>query len=397
MKKNADINSKEEDVIGYIGDYCIQCINTPEAIETEWKELQKANTAGIYQNYDWVRIACKTLEKSNQIYIVTARDKNGLQFILPLVLEGSFFKTLRWIGNTHANVCSGLFTEAFLKTASKPLMTSVFKVIAQSIKSIAQSKLINQPSTLKSFTNPMMHLPQQNSINNMYDMDLRDGLDVILDQGNGKKKRKLWRKQNRLAESMGGYELVIPETKEAISEAIEELLILKAKRLKSLGIPDIFADQNTMDFLNELATFPPLEDGHLLQIFQLKIAGKTRAMYVYGISGKYCQAYVNAVEYDEFSEHSPGEMVLYALVDHLCEKEYERLDLGVGDERYKVSWCPGKHQLFDTTQPLSAYAVPFVAWVRMKNALKRYIRNNPSIWLRLKKFRKAKASLFPIK
>ncbi len=386
-----NISSTQGDIIGYTEDYCIQRISAPESIEAEWKALQKSGTACIYQNYDWVRIACNTFEKNNQICIITARNANGLQFILPMVLEGSILKTLRWVGSTHANICSGLYSEAFLKSADEKLMRDIFKIIGKSIKGIAKSKLNNQPMTLKSRPNPMTFLVQQSSVNNMYDMDLREGLDAILDQGSGKRKRKLWRKQNRVAESMGGCELVIPKTNHEIMDALEEFEILKAKRLKELGIKNVFSDQNTVDFLRAMATAPVIENGKLFEIFQLKIAGKTRAMYAYGIDGKHCQAYVNAVEYDDFAEHSPGEMVLYAMIEHLISQGYEKLDLGVGDERYKISWCPGKHRMFDTILPLSVFSIPIVFGVRIKNVVKRHLRNNPNIWLKLKKLRKVKA------
>lgn len=395
IESETAVNSAKSDVIGYTGDYTIQKLHSPHSIESEWKALQSADTACIYQNYDWVRIACNTLEKNNQIFIVTARNTNGLQFILPMVLEGSILKTLRWVGDSHANICSGLYSEDFLKSANKTLMHDIFKIIGKSIKGIAKSKLNNQPMTLKSYPNPMAYLALQSSVNNMYDMDLREGMDAILDQGSGKRKRKLWRKQNRVAESMGGCELVIPKTDRDIMDALEEFEVLKAKRLKELGITNVFSDQNTIDFLNQMATAPALEDGKLFEIFQLKIGGKTRAMYAYGIDGKHCQAYVNAVEYDDFAEHSPGEMVLYAMIEHLIAQGYEKLDLGVGDERYKVSWCPGKHRMFDTILPLSAFSAPIVFGVRIKNTVKRHIRNNPNIWLKLKKLRKAKAFLLP--
>ena len=387
------IKSDVYDVIGYCGEICIQRLIEPEIIESEWKELQKAETGCIYQNYDWVRIACNTFEKGNSIYIITARAKDALLFILPMVLVGTTFKTLRWIGGTHANICSGLYSEQFLKSDNKKVMQDVFNLLGKFIKGISRTGLTNQPLTLKSHPNPMIHLPQQSSVNLMYDMDLREGMDAILDHGSGKRKRKLWRKQNRVAESMGGCELVLPTSARDITEALDEFFESKTKRLKELGVRDVFSDQNTIDFMRQLAAEPEHDGVKLLQIFQLKIADKTRAMYAIGINGKYCQAYVNAVEYDDFADHSPGEMVLYAMIEHLIAHKYERFDLGVGDERYKRSWCPGMHDLFDTMIPLSAASTPLILGLRLKNSLKRYIRNNPDIWGKFKKLRKARASL----
>ena len=393
-QRKAHLASDTGDIIGYAGDYCIQTLSTPELIKDEWVALQRENTACIYQNYDWIRIACQTLEQNNSILIVTGRLNDKLHFILPLVSEDGLSKTLRWIGGTHANICSGIFSEEFLKSAAADVMPAALKVIGKSVSGIVKTQLHNQPFTLKSYKNPMLSLPQQPSVNSMYDMDLRDGMDAILDQGSGKRKRKLWRKQNRVAEGMGGYELVSPATHADILEAIDEFIVLKGKRLTDMGIQNIFSDKKTIDFFIQMAVTPPIESGHLFKIYQLKIQNKTRAMYALGIDGDYCQAYVNAVEYDEFSDHSPGEMILYAMIEQLIADGYAKFDLGVGDERYKRSWCPGKHPLFDTNIPLSASAYPIIFGLKAKNTVKRYVRNNPELWTRLKKIRKAKASLF---
>lgn len=390
----AKLASENNDDLGYVGNYSIQGLESPVSIKDEWLSLQQEKTACIYQDYDWIRIACETLEKNNTTLIITGRSNGKLQFILPIAIEGGLVKTLRWIGGTHANICSGIFSEAFLKSHNADTIPKVFKLINKSLGGIVKTQLHNQPFTLKSYKNPMLSLPKRPSINSMYDMDLRDGMDAILDQGSGKRKRKLWRKQNRIAESMGGYQLVTPTAHEDILEAIDEFMVLKGKRLKNMGIQNVFADKSTIDFFIQMAVVPPTEDGHLFKIIQLKIQGKTRAMYALGINGNYCQAYVNAVQYDEFSDHSPGEMILYAMIEQLIEDGYERFDLGVGDERYKRSWCPGKHPLFDTNIALSASAQPIIFGLRAKNRVKRYIRNNPELWQKLKKIRKTKASLF---
>jgi len=356
-----NLGSEKGEIIGYAGEYCIQALNSPALIKDDWELLQCEKTAFIYQNYEWVRIACETIEKNNTIFIVTGRVNDKLQFILPMAFEEGIVKTVKWIGGTHANICSGIFSEAFLKTGAPSVIPEVFKLIKKSIGGAVKTQLHNQPFILKSYKNPMLALPHQASINSMYDMDLSDGLDAILDHGNGKRKRKSWRKQNRVADSMGGYELVSPQSHEDILEAVDEFFLLKGKRLK---------------------------------VYQLKVQNKTRAMYVLGINGSYCQAYVNAVEYDEFSDHSPGEMILYAMIEQLINDGHTKFDLGVGDERYKRSWCPGKHPLFDTNIALSASAQPVILALRAKNTVKRYVRNNPKLWLKLKKIRKTKASFF---
>jgi len=383
-----------DNVIGHAGGYCIQVWEDPSLIKQEWKRLQAEKTAYIYQNYDWVRIASETIELGNQVFIVTgcASECNGkqLQFILPFVMESGVFKKLRWIGGSHANINCGIFSEQFLKSDNAHTITGIIALLRKTLGPFVLCNLNNQPHFLKSYPNPLLHLQHQKSINMMYDMDLTDGLDAILDQGSGKRKRKLWRKQNRVADTMGGSELVVPSTQRDILASLDEFRRMKTKRFHDLGIKNVFANENTMDFLRKMAIEPERDSIQLFRIYQLKIGGKTRAIYAIGIHGDMCQAYVNAVEYDEFSDHSPGEMIMYAMVQKLVEDGYKSLDMGVGDERYKRSWCPGRHELFDNVMPLSILGAPVTFFQTVKNVIKGHLRNNPAIWQRLKKARKLK-------
>jgi len=381
-----------DNVIGHAGEYCIQIWDDPSLIKKEWKQLQAEKTAHIYQNYDWVRIASETLERDHQIFIVTGcttgHNDKQLHFILPFVLESGMFKTLRWIGGSHANINCGVFSEVFLKSDNADTMMAILRLLRKQVGPFVVCRLNNQPHFLKSYPNPLLHLQHQKSVNMMYDMNLTDGMDAILDQGSGKRKRKLWRKQNRVADTMGGSQLVTPTNKDDILAAVDEFTVMKAKRLHDLGIRNVFAGENTLDFLKRMAIEPERDGVHLFRIYQLKIGGKTRAIYAIGIHGDLCQAYVNAVEYDEFADHSPGEMIMYAMVQKLVEDGYRSLDMGVGDERYKRSWCPGQHDLFDNVIPLSVFGAPIAFTQKMKNTIKGYLRNNPAIWNRLKKIRK---------
>jgi CelD/BcsL family acetyltransferase involved in cellulose biosynthesis len=388
------LETTDMQVLGEIHDYKVFKVSSPSIIEADWREIEEQNTACIYQHYDWVRICCETLEKDHTVFIVMGKNESGAQFILPMAVENGFIKTLRWIGNTHSNICSGIYSKDFLKTSTPEFLKDLFKLIGSGIGGLCYAQLNNQPKELAGFSNPLLHLPQQQSVNKMYDMNLTHGMDAILDAGNGKRKRKLWRKQNRIAESQGGFEFVIPKTDAEKKEAVEEFFVMKAQRFKDMGIKDVFADANAKQFVFDQALAPEKNGITLYEIYLLKVGGKTRAMYAVGIYGKRCQAYVNAVSYDEFSSNSPGEMLIYMMVEHLVNKGYETLDLGVGNERYKRSWCPNEYGLFSTIMPLTGASIPFVKAVQMKNSTKRALRNNDAIWSRLKKIRKLKASIF---
>ena len=97
--------------------------------------------------------------------------------------------------------------------------------------------------------------------------------------------------------------------------------------------------------------------------------------------------FVNTISVDELSQISPGEMLLYLMVEQLASEKIQSLDLGAGDETYKRSWCQHQITLFDTIHPVTAPAVP-VALLALKGYIhaKRYMsRNNQTLWRIIKK------------
>lgn len=379
--------------IGIIGTYTIHRYDNPSLIEKEWIELDQSMNGNIYQSYEWASVTCKTFERDNTPCIIAGWENGTVQFVLPMVIEGGFFKTLRWIGGSHANICGGVFSTKFLKYSDPYFMKKLFELIGKSIGGIGKTNLTNQPLKFGDYDNPMLHLEHQTSVNMMYMIDFSNGMDGLLAQVNGKRKRKLWRKQNRMADEMGGMELVKPKSEMDIREAIDEFLVMKAERFRELGITDVFADDNTRDFLYEAALHPRKNGVKLFDIYQLKIGGITRGFCALGMFHDYAQAYVIAVKYDEFEKHSPGEMLLYSVIEALIDEGYMKFDLGVGLERYKQSWCPNHQELFDTILPLSAASIPYVTANRIKQDAKRYLRNNEAFWSNYKKVRKLTGKL----
>ncbi len=234
-------------------------------------------------------------------------------------------------------------------------------------------------------TYELPHIPGPNPF---YELDLRQGLDSILDMGNGKRKRKLFRHQQRAAEKLGGYELVVPTDEAEIRATMDAFFHHKADRFKELGIKDIFADEKTREFLRALAVEPPQDGNQLLRLYVLKVGGEMRALYGEGILGSYCQSCINAVAYDEFSQHSPGEMVLYLMLERLIQDGFVKFDLGIGYERYKISWCKNSHELMETVYPLSKRAIPFCKYIQLVTWLKDSLKGNVFVWDQFKKIRK---------
>jgi len=364
-------------------------INT---LAAEWRALEREETASIYQSFDWVKIALETLDRDHQPMIVTARVNGKLEMVLPMVLQGKTFKTLHWIGGSHANIRSGLFSETLLAAAGQRIGEKIFHHLRKSVTGIVTTRLGNQPYTLKGYRNPLTLLAHQKSVNSLFVMDLSDGFQALLEKGNAKRKRKKLRQQTRVFKARGGHEMVEISTPAEAVEALRTFKALKEQRFQNMGMRDALRGSNTLEFLDRLAMQPADAHVDLLKIYQLRVDGKIRAIFGGGRYKNCFHGYINTISSDELSYISPGEMLLFLVIEKMAGDGVTQFDLGAGDEPYKRSWCKEKTELFDTVLPLTASAVPVASAIRMAVQCKGYIRNNRFLWRGVKAMRRLKAS-----
>lgn len=371
-----------------LSEYRINILHDVMALRDDWLRLQREDTCECYQTFDWVRIACETIDKNHQpVMILVSRD-NVPQFILPLVLEKGFPSILRWPGGSHTNIGTGLFARSYLENPEPGLMQKIIGRLRSACGDTTVLYLKNQPDKIREFENPLLELGQVDAPNPLYAMDVTIGFDAILDQGSGKRKRKLYRRQVREAENLGGHELVMPDNPAEIRDILDLFFALKAERLRELGVSDVFEAEEVREFKTQLALHPETEGCRPLGFYVLKVGKIPRALYGVGIVGDRCNACVNAVVFDEFSELSPGEMILYEMLQELCDSNFTYFDIGVGQERYKNSWCKTPLPLRETIHALGATAYPFSALMRYRTRLKHQIKSSDVIWNSIKQLRK---------
>lgn len=360
-------------------------------LEADWHKLEPAGAASIYQSYGWVKAALETLERGCRPVLVYGRKGKETQMILPLVLRPGPVQKLEWIGGNHANLRGGLFAPEVLKTIDAPEIRSIFSLLGRALGGVVVAHLQNQPAAINGQENPFLLLPNQPSVNPFFEMDLSGGFDAVLQAGNAKRKRKKFRSQTRNAEAAGGFDLVQSDHPDETLGMVREFLDLATDRLHQKGVKAVFSQPEVVDFYEAMASVPGQAPDRLLRMFALKIGGKTRAIFGGGVFNNRFHGFVNTISVDELSQISPGEMLLYMMVEQLASEEVQSLDLGAGDEPYKRSWCQHQITLFDTIHPVTAPAVPVALALKAYIHAKRYIRNDQTLWQMIRKFRQMKA------
>ncbi|MFK5978851.1 MAG: GNAT family N-acetyltransferase [Rhizobiaceae bacterium] len=365
-------------------------------LKESWKELERVALVSVYQSYDWVDICLKTLETNERhqaMIIIGSRDGKPY-FILPLVVEGNIVKHLRWIGGKHANLCMGLFHPDLLKNSGPENFKALFERIGSMVPGIVFAKLCCQPLEWDGQNNPILQLPYQESIHSAYFIDLKDGFEAVINNGNGKRKRKKFRSQVREAEKAGGYRMIVPSSSGEALNLLDVFRSQKSHRFAQQGIQDVFASPCSRDFLGKLATTPGDEQSSSLELFALEIGGEIRAIFGGGRFGTHLSGYFSSISDDELSHTSPGEMLLYLMLEHCAKNGYISVDLGCGDERYKRSWCQKQIALGDVLLPLSKRAIPLVFGYKLWCIVKRKVRSSAFLWNIVRKVRAKRANFF---
>ena len=366
------------------------CIhNNLASLETAWRELERTSNISIYQRFDWVRACVNTIEReANSHTLIVSVHKNGkLVFLLPLATQNGWIKKVRWIGGSHSNFNIPIVDSEFCRTLKDQDIKHIFGQITQLLPGIGLLKLCCQPKIWAGQKNPLLSYAHQRSTNNAYAIDLSQGFKQVLKKGNAKRKRKKFRWQNRSLESVGGAQLVVANSRSHVLEILSCFHRQKSIRHRNKGLPDVFGSRQANAFLRHMALNSIDVDEPVLQLYALKIAGKYRAICGGGVHNNHFSAYFISFADDEFAHLSPGELLLYLLIEKLADAGFQSMDLGRGEERYKRSWCTQTVEMVDIILPLSALAYGHVWAYRISLGIKRLMRIYPPVWNILKRAR----------
>lgn len=366
-------------------------------IKDLWHDAQTLSPISVYQRYGWIDEFIKSTHSDKAIkpFIVLGKFNGEVVFILPFEIRGKFIKRIHFIGGKHVNFNMGLFPTYYAPLMTKLAIRTIFKRIANLTPGMGYMRLCGQPIEWQGEANPLLHLPNQLSPHPAFVLDLEGGFEKTLARGNAKRKHKKFRQQCRAAEALGGYELLIPESEQEINDLANIFFEQKTERLKRLGIRDIFSSKSVNKFVKNLAQSSKNTKEPLLRLYGLKVDGEILAVFSGGVLDDRLSGYFSSISMSQHSVSSPGEMLLYLIVQDCCERGYTQLDLGAGDERYKNSWSSKIVNMHDVIVPLSVFSIPFVMLRRVSGRAHRFIRGNPTTWKIVKNLRVYKAKYLP--
>ena len=181
----------------------------------------------------------------------------------------------------------------------------------------------------------------------------------------------------------------VAETAEEVRRVTEVMLRQKQRRFEETMVPGFDVDRDKFDFFDK-GTARFHQQG-MLKLFYLTSGDNTIVATIWGLtSEKRYYAIMLSFEGDEWTRHSPGSILFYKALEWLHRNGYEWMDLGIGDEPWKLESCRTTIPLVERREALTPRGRLHMARMKLTEAVRRtqaYQRLRPLKWVVLRKIR----------
>lgn len=344
-----------------------------------------------FQASGWLRHYLEAHGQQGQLRIIRLVTPGGAEILLPLQVESrAGLKIGTKVGDAHAS-----YFVPGLSAAVPPLSRAELVPALRQAARAAGIDALTFPDMLPHWRgqkNPLMALAPRMAPNDAAFLALGDDaqalLDFLLDRD---ARKKLRAKSARLAE-LGALEARWMESAADIEGALALFFFWKSQQFSARGMTDPFADEGVRRFLVRAVHDP--QEG--LRLFALCIQNRPVAVIGGAMQGGHFAGMFTA--YDprpDIAKHSPGEVMLQALIPALITAGCRGFDLGAGDARYKSRFCPEKQTLYDTALGITASGRAYALLWRWIRRAKGRFKRSPRLMALLEAWRQRRLGKTP--
>ncbi|PSJ60289.1 GNAT family N-acetyltransferase [Pseudaminobacter soli (ex Li et al. 2025)] len=369
------------------GDFEVETFAQPSDIEREWRQLEASGVATIFQRYDWVDAYVRNVlpHEDGRPAIVLGRLDGQPAFILPLAISRvGPARIATWIGGKHSGYNFGLWSPKAAAMMARLPRAEIETMLGSVLESADCAVLGRTPKIHNGIPQALSALQSSTSSTEGYSFDLDGGFEAVLARSKaGARTRKIEKRERKMAEAGALRYRVLRDPAEA-KAALDFFCEHKALRLAEQGQPNSFAEPGVMNFFRELLERSETTPEPLLEMAELSVGGKTRAVIGSGVHNGRVNVYFMTFASDELAAHSPGRVLTFRHVEDSCERGMAAFDLGVGYEDYKTHWCDVVHELDDVYAAFTPIGTATITTIRLGQATKSRMRRNELLWQHLK-------------
>ncbi|MCU0883431.1 MAG: GNAT family N-acetyltransferase [Beijerinckiaceae bacterium] len=352
-------------------------------IEADWRWLEQHGELTPYQTCDWVRsYAAEALDADGaRLAIVAIRSAQGRTLaILPLAIRRRIgLRTASFIGGKHANFHMGVFAPGVMQRLDAEGARRMLRDAAAALGAVDAFVLPCQPEAWNGITNPFALVEGQPSANPAYKLVLEGDIEATFQSAMSSHARKKHKNKRARFAELGASSLIVPQTDAEKEAVLATFHRQKAQRFAQMGIDNPFADARVAHFLRRGAG---LDGGQpALFLAALDLNGTLVATYIGAEARGRFSGMATSFEPDPVAmKYSPGEILLVDLIRHRFGHGITVFDLGVGEARYKSTFCNQTDNLVDSFVAISPAGKILAAAMRVAAMAKGAVKRSPRLY-----------------
>lgn len=373
----------------------VEIVRDMAAARPHWLALEQHGCFMTpYQAFDFLDLWQRHIgagEGVEPCILVAFDDAEAPLLVLPLGRRrmAGGLKAVEFLGGKHSNFNMGLWRADYLAAVTADDLRGVFAHLSGEADVVS---LGNQPLMWAGRDNPLALLPHQASPSFGFSGPLQRDFEALFDARTSAVGRRKMRKKERTLAGFGEVTFARAATDADIRRVAEDFFTQKSTRMRSIGLPDVFAAQDVRDFVTAGVLAPTAAGSRLIELYTLSV-GDTIVATMGGVcaDGRF-SAMFSSIIHDRFKTESPGEQLLVRVVRDCCARGLHTFDLGVGEANYKSLFCD-PDPMFDSDWPLTGKGRAFALMHRGFAAAKRAVKQNPALWSVIVAARRVKARL----
>ncbi len=349
-----------------------------------WALLEECASMPVYQTR---RFAVPWLDTMGQAagmtpMIVLIRDAYGNPAALfPFgVKDLGGIRRVEFLGGTDSNSNFGLMRPDVRFTGGQ-ISALLHKAAMDSGLAPDAYILSNQPEYWDGLANPLATLPKQPSPSQCHSAELMLDSEAFQKKHLSSEARRKLRSKRRKLEEKGPVSLITARNREEAERLLEAFFAQKLQRFDEKNIKSGFDSLAARRFFERCCVSRIGQRDASVELHGLLAGDRIVATYGGGLHRGRFHGMINSFDPDpEIARYSPGDLLLGLLMEAKCRQGLHIFDLGIGEGRYKSTWCDHAEPLFDSFMPLTLKGRVFVWADAARRRLKRSIKQNVWAW-----------------
>lgn len=369
----------------------IEICRDPEDALDAWHKLETNSAISPYQTRRWLLPWIHSTGRSTGVspFLVIAYDAEDEPVaLLPLGLWRQGFLTIcGFLGGKDSNFNLGLFRQDTRWTRGE---------IQRLLKDAARAGDLavdlfafrNQPLEWEGTANPLADLPGQPSPSFAHKVTLTPDPEDYFKQNLSRELRKKLRQKTARMKALGPVEYRIARSPAEAERILDAFVAQRRARSAALGLnpTDLPLQRRFLEHASVASGPDPAVELHALYCGERILATFAGTI----LKQRFCGMVMSFDSNPELLRTSPGELLLAALIRSKCEAGLTVFDLGIGEARYKDTYCPDPEPLFDSLVGISARGSLFALAERLRLHAKRSVKQSAWAWKLVQALRKTK-------